>query len=312
MAISTQEKFILVTRPTRLEGLKRRFSTRAQARFYVEHLQADFGDYEKEDDRYHAAISEAEEVLGLHRRVQKIDWSYLPNFLFGPTDIVVALGQDGLVANTLKYLNGQPLLGINPDPARWDGILLPFTVPSLKKILGEVTSGKRPFKAITMAEARLNTQQVLYAVNDFFVGAKSHVSARYEIQSGRRREHHSSSGIIVSTGLGSTGWMRSVLTGAQSIAALSHGELPVTENIRPRSWDADHLFFSVREPFPSKTTQTGLVYGEASTKNPLKITSFMPENGVIFSDGIEQDFAEFNSGTTALILPSERRGKLIV
>lgn len=52
-----------------------------------------------------------------------IDRSLLPNFLFGDDDIVVAIGQDGLVANTLKYLTEQVLIGVNPDPHRWDGIL---------------------------------------------------------------------------------------------------------------------------------------------------------------------------------------------
>ena len=34
-------------------------------------------------------------------------------------DIVVVVGQDGLVANTLKYLQGQPVIAVNPD--RSDG-----------------------------------------------------------------------------------------------------------------------------------------------------------------------------------------------
>jgi hypothetical protein len=47
-------------------------------------------------------------------RYQIIDRSFLPNFIFGPSDIVVALGQDGLVANTMKYLDRHPLIGLNP------------------------------------------------------------------------------------------------------------------------------------------------------------------------------------------------------
>lgn len=37
-------------------------------------------------------------------RRQVMDRQLLPNYLFGPDDIVVALGQGGLVANTMKYL----------------------------------------------------------------------------------------------------------------------------------------------------------------------------------------------------------------
>jgi hypothetical protein len=38
----------------------------------------------------------------------------------------------------------------------------------------------------------------------------------------------------------------------------------------------------------------------------------MAENGVIFSDGIEADFLQFNSGTIATIQPANRRGVLVV
>jgi hypothetical protein len=38
----------------------------------------------------------------------------------------------------------------------------------------------------------------------------------------------------------------------------------------------------------------------------------MPENGVIFSDGIECDFLEFNAGMEARIDLAERRGLLVV
>jgi hypothetical protein len=307
-----QEKIVLITRPSRLAGLKRRFSTRSRARFYVEHLHADFKDYESEDEQYDRSVKEATEHLRAFRRVQVIDRSYLPNFLFGPRDIVVALGQDGLVANTLKYLEGQPLLGVNPDVKRWDGLLLPFQVNDLPKIMPQVVAGKRPLKSVTMAEARLNTQQVFYAVNDFFIGAKSHISARYEIRHGTRREQHSSSGVIVSTGLGSTGWLRSILTGSQIIASASHGRPPVLDKYKPVPWDARHLLFSVREPFPSKNSQAGLIFGQVTADSPLKLTSQMAENGVIFSDGIESDFAEFNSGASATILPSQRHGILVV
>ena len=117
----TENKIILVTRPTRVAELKRRFNTRTQAKFYVSHLGQDFSDYEREDEQYANAVRTAQRTLGALGRVQLIDRSFLPNFVFGPQDIVVVLGQDGLVANTVKYLNGQPVVGVNPDPARWDG-----------------------------------------------------------------------------------------------------------------------------------------------------------------------------------------------
>lgn len=76
-------------------------------------------------------------------------------------------------------------------------------------------------------------------------------------------------------------------------------------------WDSDFLYYSVREPFPSNTTDTRLVFGKIEG-SPLQVTSQMPENGVIFSDGIEQDFLQFNSGIEAKISVAEKKGYLVV
>src|ERR1039458_6309281 len=107
----TDNKIVLVTRPTRLAELVIRFNTVSQAKFYVEHQGADFSDYLREDETYHRALTEAQSVLSHMGRVQVVDRGFLSNFVFGPDDTVVTLGQDGLVANTLKYLNGQPVVG---------------------------------------------------------------------------------------------------------------------------------------------------------------------------------------------------------
>jgi NAD kinase len=308
---SADRKIILVTRRTRLEDLTARYHTAAQARFYVEHLGADFTDYQMEHDTYLAKKQRTIEVLEQWGRYQVMDRSFLPSFIFGPDDIVVALGQDGLVANTMKYLDGHPLIGVNPDAGRYDGVLLPFVPCDLAALLRDVAADRRPFKAVTMAKAGLTDGQVLYAVNDLFVGARSHVSARYEILAGERREIQSSSGLIVSTGLGSTAWFKSIVTGALAIAG-ALGRPTAGELYSPRPWDANELQFAVREPFPSKLSQTNLVVGRLVKAERLTVRSLMPEDGVIFSDGIEADRLDFNSGTEAQIMVAERQGRLVV
>jgi NAD kinase len=315
----TDKKIVLVTRPTRLAELVIRFNTVSQARFYIEHQGADFSDYLREDETYHRALNLAEETLGQLGRLQVVDRSFLPNFVFAPEDTVVTLGQDGLVANTLKYLDGQPLVGVNPDPERWDGRLLPFKVKDLAKLVPEVVLRKRSTRSVTMAKASLNNGQTLYAVNDLFIGPKTHTSARYSIRFGKAHETQSSSGVIVSTGMGSTGWLKSLLTGAGAIAgAAGNGSFggPHPSGCYERvvsgfKWESDYLYFTVREPFPTRTTGASLVFGRISQETPLMLASQMAENGVIFSDGIEKDFLEFNSGTKAVIGIAEKRGALV-
>ena len=243
-------------------------------------------------------------------RVQVIDRAFVPNFVFSKKDTIVAVGQDGLVANTLKYLEGQPVIGVNPDPDRWEGVLLPFEAGDLRKVLPDVFSGKRRFKEVTMAKAHLNNGLQLYAVNDLFIGPKSHVSVRYEIKVGDQEEQHSSSGIIVSTGMGSTGWFKSLMAGAAGIAGTLSGQKIDVPHGFP--WDANYLYFTVREPFPSKNSSANLVFGTITNNQPMILVSAMPENGVIFSDGIEADFLEFNSGTRATISVAEKKGYLVL
>jgi NAD kinase len=299
---SGERKLVLVKRKTRLEDLLVRFNSVAQARFYVEHLGADFSDYEREHEEYVQAVATTLDCLGREGRPYLLERVYLPNYIFGPADLVFAIGQDGMVANTLKYLSGQPLVGINPSPQRWDGVLLPFQVRDLPKVVPEIVCGARPCKEVTMASARLSDGQTLLAVNDLFVGQRSHVSARYQISLGDASEAQSSSGVIISTGLGSTGWLKSILAGAAGVLRATHESMSELSIRTTFPWDADFLLFSVREPFPSKATGTGLVFGQVTQ---------MPENGVIFSDGIESDFLEFNAGMEARIALAERKGLLV-
>ncbi len=308
----TENKIVLVKRKTRLEDLVARYNTIDQAKFYIEHMGSDFSDYISEDEQYKKAISEAYSQLEKLGRIQIVDREYVPNFIFGDNDVVVVIGQDGLVANTLKYLSNQQLVGVNPDPVRWDGVLLPFIVADLKLIVQEVFKKRRPIKEVSMAQAALNDGQIIYAVNDLFIGQRTHISSKYHIQLGERQEYQSSSGIIVSTGLGSTGWLKSILTGAANIVkGISDQKIKVPQE-RSLPWNSDYLYFSVREPFPSKTSGADLVFGKVTKGSPLKILSQMPENGVIFSDGIENDYLQFNSGIEATITIAEKRGHLVI
>jgi NAD kinase len=305
------DKIILVYRRTRLEDLIQRYNTIEQAKFYIEHLGEDFSKYLNEHRHYKKVIDEAMTILSSLGRLQGIERGFLPNFIFGENDLVVVIGQDGLVANTLKYLSKQFVIGVNPDRKSYDGVLLPFDLRELSYIVKEVFQKKRVIKEVSMAKASLNDGQIIYGVNDLFIGQRSHVSSRYGIQLGMQSENQSSSGIIVSTGLGSTGWLKSIVQGANKIASSLNGE-NIESAMKTMKWNSQELVFTVREPFPSKVTKTELVFGSFSNESPLIIKSYMPEGGVIFSDGIETDYLNFNSGFTATISVADKKGFLVV
>jgi NAD kinase len=329
---------VLVTRRTRLQESIARHNTVEQARFHIEHLGLDFSDFILEDSTYQHALQFTQQLLQGYGRLQVIERGFLPNYVVPNDALIVTLGQDGLVANSLKYVPGKPVLALNPDPERWDGKLMPFKVSDLSALMPEVIADRRTHRSVVMARARLNDGQQLLAVNDLFVGTRTHVSARYQIQFNDLREVHSSSGIVISTGLGSTGWMRSILTAAMSVTESPSKRLQALRD-RGFAWDEERLIFSVREPFPSKITQTQCIFGEIQQKSResgtaekpsesvtaamsrgsgtaemsvLKVRSLMSDNGVIFSDGMEADGLVFSSGLEATIDVAPERGCLLL
>ncbi len=302
----TDRKFILLTQKTRLEQLVKRYNTIGQAEFYIEHHGGDFSVYQEEHSRYQEALQKTSGYLQKFGRVSILEKEYLSGYLFGEKDILVVLGRDGLVVNALKYLHHQKVIGVNPDISTYDGVLLPFVPEDLPKILPELH--KRPIHSVTLACAELNDGQKLYAVNDLFIGQKTHTSARYILSLDGKTETQISSGLIISTGLGSTGWLKSILAGVSGIDRYYgiQNHFRLSPDFRH---DAKYLYFSVREPFPSKTTGTEIVFGKISQQ--MQIISLMPENGVIFSDGMEADFLEFNSGAEVSVKIAEKTGNLV-
>jgi hypothetical protein len=242
-------------------------------------------------------------------KIQVLDRAFLSTYLFAPTDVIVTLGQDGLVANTAKYVKGQPILAVNPDPARFDGILLPIRTAAVRMMLERTLAAKVRSRLVTMAEARLRDGQRLLAFNDLFIGARSHISARYRLTFNKKTEDHSSSGIIVSTGAGSSGWLSSIFNETIGLVSFLGGTPVAPVHLE---WEDDALLFVVREPFVSRQSSAGIVAGRLARGEPLAIESQMPAAGVIFSDGIESDSLDFNSGAIASIGIAPERANLVM
>jgi hypothetical protein len=328
----------VVTRPTRLKGLVARWGTKGAAAFRLRLAQehqagrgnavaggsvksrsrasapdavaaaAEFTEYEQEDAVYQSVVEQLRDDLDLGYPVAFVDRDFLPNYNFNGCAAVVVVGQDGLVANTAKYVGDIPIVAVNPDPRRIDGVLLPFGAADARRAVQRVLKGTAPLRNVTLAEANLNDGQRLLAFNDLFIGCSGHASARYVVRIGGRAEPQSSSGMIVSTGAGSTGWLSSTFNMYQGFAAW----LQTTANpgiVLP--WDDPRLAWVVREPFRSKQSATTLVAGFLEKGAEIVVESLMPSRGVIFSDGIESDFLEFNSSAIVRIRRSQQHARLV-
>ncbi len=303
------EYAIIVRNKTRLEALVERFNTKAQAKFYIERLHGNFEDYEKEHEKFYNSLSLVQQQLSGVIKSKIIDRSFVPSFLFNDKQVVITVGQDGLVANAAKYVNEIPIVAINPDSDRYDGVLLPFNPENFILAVENVVNNRFRVKETFFAEAILNDGQRLLAFNDLFIGASTHISARYKISFNKKTEEHSSSGIIVSTQAGSTGWLSSVFNMTYGMHKFIEKDIEKNKYARLRD---NQLMFAVREPFASKKTQTSIQAGILNENSKLVIESFMPNYGVIFSDGIEKDFLKFNSGSIATIRTAKEKARLVI
>lgn len=280
---ATVPRVVVVTRSTPYEALLDRHATRGQAQFFLETRGEDIEVVEAAHGRFqHALGSVLQSIPSKWRRAQ-VDRHDLDRFLFEPEDIVMAVGQDGLVANVAKYLDGQAVIGINPLPDEYDGVLVAHRPEAAPDLISAVAQRRLALESRTMAEAKLDDGQTLLALNEVFIGHQTHQSARYRLVVGGAEERHSSSGMIVSTGTGATGWARSI--------NLSRGNVLELPNPADKK-----LAFFAREAFPSGVTGTEITCGLIERGRSLAVVSEMNEGGVIFGDGIEDDHLDFAWG----------------
>jgi NAD kinase len=292
-------RVVLVSRTTEYEELLRRHSTRAQAAFFLQSRGQDL----REVDAQHACqlqcIQRVLAAIPSTFRRSRVDRRDLSRFVFEPEDVVVAVGQDGLVANVAKSLRTQWVIGINPDAQRYAGVLARHRAQDAAELLHAAAARTATTEARTLVEVRLDDGQRLLALNEVFLGHRSHQSARYALHIGVQSERQSSSGAIVTTGTGATGWARSI--------AAQRSDAPALPAPTERA-----LTYFVREAFPSARTFTSLTQGRLVEGEHLALVSEMNEGGVVFGDGIEEDRLELGFGVRARVGLAEEHLTLVV
>jgi NAD kinase len=302
------DRIVLVTKPSRLEELVLQHLTEGVAQFVLESRGQSIESYKEEDAVYKAALSEVRRQVPNDLPTTSVPRGDLPNFLFRDKDLIVVCGPDGLFANLAKYLGDQPVLTVNPDPKTVAGALMLFPPSAVGGVLAKVQEGQHQIESLPFVKASIDDDRVVWGINDIFIGRKDHVSARYEVSLGNQKERQSSSGIIVSTGVGSTGWMRSI---AAMVSGLAREGMTHKLSRLPDA-TSNELVFVVREPFPSPKTGTSLVTGRVVPGLPLVVSSEMPDGGYIFSDGIVEKALEWNAGSKVVVSVGDRYVQRIV
>jgi NAD kinase len=285
-------RVVVVTRPSEYQLLLAQHGTREQANFFLSTRGQTIAPIHAAHEAFAAARHEVLAAIPGSWRQACIERGDLHRFLFEPNDLVIAIGQDGLVANVAKYLRGQTVIGIDPLPGSNAGVLVRHRAGAAGKLMQAAARGRLQVERRTMVEVKLDDGQRLVALNEIYLGHPRHQSARYRIATQAGSERHSSSGVVVTTGTGATGWACSI---ARQRAPLS---LPQPEEAR--------LAFYVREAWPSPTTGTAITQGLLDAGERIELISEHDE-GVVFGDGIEADRLEFRWGVRASVGVAETR-----
>lgn len=292
-------RIILVHRRSELEELIDRHATYGQAEFFLRSRGRDIAAVQARHDAVEAALGAVAAAVPDGFRRATVERSELDRYLFAPEDVIVAVGQDGLVANVAKYLRGQPVIGVDPEPGINAGVLVPFAPAEAHVQMLAVTRGRAAVSERAMVEARLDDGQTLLALNDVYVGSPGHQSSRWVLTDPERgEERQSCSGLIAGTGTGSTGWISSI--------AADRGVADQLPNAR-----SDDVAWFVREAWPSRATGTVLTRGVATPERPLSITA-QSDLLVAFGDGIERDRLSIDFGQRLTLAPASTRLRLVV
>ncbi|MEV7955331.1 hypothetical protein [Streptomyces sp. NPDC088141] len=299
--MSLAPRAVLVHRTTEYEELLARHGTHGQAAFFLSSRGRSIDEVARRHRHTQQALADVAAAVPLQWRQSRVERVDLDRFLFAPEDVVVVVGQDGLVANVAKYLSGQPVVGIDTDPGRNPGVLVRHRPSDAAGLLRAAASPVGTVDELTMVEAVADDTQRLLALNEIYLGPPGHQTARYRIgpdAPGAATEPQASSGVLVGTGTGATGWLRSLWQERRSA-------LPLPAPTDPR------LLWFVREAWPSPATGTSLVAGELGRGQGLRLT-VESDRVVVFGDGMETDALDLTWGQTVRLGTSATSLRLTV
>ena len=281
-------RVVLVHRRTELTELLERHGTRGQAAFYLRTRGRRIEDLEDRHEAVTSALTAVAAAIPPDWRRGLVERVDLPRFLFAPDDLIVVVGQDGLVANVAKYLADQVVIGIDPEPGRNPGVLVPHQPKATAGLLSAVVGSASRIEALSMVTAVTDDGQELTALNEIYLGQPTHQTARYTLRvPGGQAEAQASSGLIVATGTGGTGWCRSAWLERHSTLTL------------PAPAD-ERLAWFVREAWPSPATGTTATEGDLAGGQKLALSAASDEL-VLFGDGVEADALRLAWGQTVRV-----------
>lgn len=212
---------------------------------------------------------------------------------FQNRDLIIIAGGDGTFLRAAHFADNQLLFGVNADAKSKEGFFMAATANDFERKLKKVIEGKARIKKLPRLEAYINNKKAgTLALNEFFIGArKSYHAAKYVLQINNRKERQKSSGILVTTPIGSYAWAKSCC----------NRTLPLNSN---------KYQFLVREPYEGKVFRDyRLKYGALDKNQKVKIASEMLD-GILIADSVGKEHS-FKNGSKATIKLSNKHIKAV-
>lgn len=227
---------------------------------------AKMGVWERKWSSHLRQIAEFEDLWHFLKKPAVFDASTVSYEALFPFQDVIALGGDGWVNNTSHFLTSQRMITINSDPEKSTGALSNFTVPSFKAKFHELEKGIFTVEYWTRLQARHNGEPIWpLALNDVCITANDPFDmSRYVIDYRGIQEEQKTTGVLVSTGTGSTGWHRNVHTTQQRESGIF-------------SRDAQIAKFTVREVPAKPYADYQIVGGILEKGERLRLISYIDE-----------------------------------
>lgn len=302
-----QPRVVIVTRQDEITSLRNTYGTVSNASYALSTRGGSIAEATTRSEMYTTAVGRVTVAIPEDWRQARVMRDQLDRFLFEPDDIIAVVGQDGLVANVAKYLhNKQVVIGFNDNKTKNPGVLVKHDPGVARAAFVRAQRGDASVEKRTMVRVTLDDGQELTALNEIYIGHQSHQSSRYTIEAHGNEEKQSSSGIIVSTGTGTSGWCSSILRswGWELDDPREAAELLVLPT-------DPELIYMVREAWLSPATGTDINWGYIKKSDELIVTSEMEEGGVIFGDGMETDHIFFDYGRVATVTVSDNYLRLL-
>ena len=129
--------------------------------------------------------------------------------------LVISIGGDGTALSSSHFLLDKPLLAVNSAPGKSEGVLTTLNYHDLYRKLDEIKEGKFETELLERIEVYINNKlQNPLALNEVFIAnEKAFLVSKYKLRIVKngmiKEEEQRSSGIIFSTGAGSTAWFSS-------------------------------------------------------------------------------------------------------